>query len=212
MLTSPALVGRDFRAFFGGSRGHRPAKTPASTPRVGTLCYAGMNQPAPQANFSSNSPGPGEVRRALSLYDATSIIVGIIIGAGIYRTTPLIAANTESLATLLAVWLAGGVLAVVGALCYAELATAYPEDGGDYVYLKRSFGLRLAFVFAWTELWIIRPGFDWRHGLHFRALCERNRSLGTTEQAFAPYAAGAILVMTAINVVGVKEGSGPKIC
>jgi amino acid transporter len=142
----------------------------------------------------------------LSIFDATSIIVGIIIGAGIYETTPLIAANTGSLTALIAVWLFGGFLAVVGALCYAELATTYPEDGGDYVYLKRAYGRRMAFLFAWAELWIVRPGSIGAMAFIFARYANEIVPLGDARQAFAPYAAGSIIVLTGINIVGVKEG------
>ncbi len=145
-------------------------------------------------------------RRSLSLFDATSIIVGIIIGAGIYEATPLIAANTGDLLSLIAVWLIGGLLAVIGALCYAELATTYPEDGGDYVYLKCAFGRRLAFVFAWCELWIVRPGSIGAMAFVFARYANQLVPLGTASEAFAPYAAGAIILLTGINLVGVQEG------
>ena len=61
-------------------------------------------------------------------------------------------------AWLLGVWLLGGLLSLIGALCYAELATAYPKEGGDYVYLTRALGRPVGFLFAWCQLWIVRPG------------------------------------------------------
>ena len=73
------------------------------------------------------TPGP---RRQLTLLDSTSIIVGIIIGAAIYESSPKIAGCVPNAWWLMGVWVLGGVLALVGALCYAELATAYPQDGG----------------------------------------------------------------------------------
>src|SRR5437763_6777979 len=56
------------------------------------------------------------------------------------------------------VWVLGGVMALLGALCYAELATAYPQSGGTYVFLSEAFGRSLGFAFAWSEFWIVRPG------------------------------------------------------
>lgn len=156
--------------------------------------------PADQAAGPRQGP-----RRSLSLFDATSIIVGIIIGAGIYESTPLIAANTRSLAALVLVWLLGGLLAVVGALCYAELATTYPEDGGDYIYLRRAFGRTVAFLFAWAELWIIRPGSIGAMAFIFARYANHLLPLAAADQAPATYAAGAIIVLTGINVVGVQE-------
>src|SRR5438552_17311448 len=79
-------------------------------------------------------------RRQLTLLDSASIIVGVIIGAGFYETTPQVARSVGGTSALLAVWLIGGAVALVGALCYAELTTAYPRDGGEYVFLTRAFG------------------------------------------------------------------------
>src|SRR3972149_45327 len=111
--------------------------------------------PANPIDLSAQSAAP---RRELSLFDSTCIIVGIIIGAGIYETTPAIAQCTAEPGWFLGVRILGGILSLIGALCYAELATTYPEEGGDYVYLTQAFGRQLGFVFAWSQLWIVRPG------------------------------------------------------
>ena len=87
-------------------------------------------------------------RKELSLFDSTCIIVGIIIGVGIYETAPIVAASMGSRIGTLAVWLAGGLLALTGALCYAELATAYPQEGGDYVYQSRAYGSWAGYLFT----------------------------------------------------------------
>ena len=83
--------------------------------------------------------------------------MGIIIGSGIYKTSPLVAGSLAGTGWLLGVWLLGGLLSLVGALCYAELANAYPQEGGDYVYLTQALGRKLGFLFAWAQLWIVRP-------------------------------------------------------
>ena len=98
------------------------------------------------------------LRKELSLFDSTCLVVGIIIGAGIYETAPTIAASMSSWLGVLAIWLVGGLLALSGALCYAELATTYPRAGGDYVYLNRAYGPWAGFLFAWAQLVIVRPG------------------------------------------------------
>jgi APA family basic amino acid/polyamine antiporter len=121
-------------------------------------------------------------RRRLSLLDSTSIIVGIIIGSAIYRASPDIAAGAartaawwsrgsnsgplpetftpdwSMTAAVLGVWVIGGLVALVGAMCYAELATRFPRAGGTYVFLSEAFGRPLGFAFAWAEFWIVRPG------------------------------------------------------
>src|SRR5262245_23680874 len=92
---------------------------------------------------------------ALGLWDAVSIIVGIVIGAGIYQTAPFIFKQVGSSTTALITWGVGGVLSLIGALCYAELATTYPRDGGDIVYLSRAYGRWSGFLFGWVQLSVI---------------------------------------------------------
>jgi len=94
----------------------------------------------------------------LSLWDTISIIVGIVIGAGIFETAPLIFATLDHAGLSLLVWLFGGVLSLIGALCYAELASAYPRSGGDYVYLTKSYGPWMGFLFGWAQLAVILTG------------------------------------------------------
>ena len=97
-------------------------------------------------------------KQTLSTMDAVALIVGIVIGAGIFKTPSLIAANTGNGSIFLLTWLAGGIISVIGALCYAELATAYPHAGGDYHYLTRAFGRKIAFLFGWARMTVIQPG------------------------------------------------------
>jgi amino acid transporter len=102
-----------------------------------------------------------------SLWDAASIIVGIIIGASIFRIVPDLVQMVDGLSlgtwqfgfsAVFLAWALGGVLALIGALCFAELAAAFPQDGGTYVYLSRGLGKECGLWYAWIEFWIIRPG------------------------------------------------------
>src|SRR5688572_6032935 len=97
-------------------------------------------------------------RPTLTLADAVGIIVGIVIGAGIFKTPALVAGNVDSTGTLVLAWILGGLISLVGALCYAELASTYPDAGGDYHFLARAFGQRLSFLFAWARLTVIQTG------------------------------------------------------
>jgi basic amino acid/polyamine antiporter, APA family len=97
-------------------------------------------------------------RPTLNLADAIAIIVGIVVGAGIFKTPALVAGNVDSVSTLVLAWVAGGLISLIGALCYAELASAYPDAGGDYHFLTRAFGQRLSFLFAWARLMVIQTG------------------------------------------------------
>lgn len=142
--------------------------------------------------------------RKLSLWDCTSILVGIIIGSGIYESSGLVAAQASSVMQLASLWIAGAVFSLLGAMCYAELATRYPEEGGDYVYLTQAFGRFVGFLFAWTQLWIIRPGSIGAMACVFATYADRLLPLG--EHSFLLYACGSIAALTAINVLGVQQG------
>ena len=148
---------------------------------------------------SSASP-----RRQLTLFDTTSIIVGIIIGSSVYVTAPQIANNVPDTLSFLAVWLLGGAFALIGSLCYAELATALPAEGGDYVYLSRAYGRPVGFMFAWCELWLVRPGATGSLAYVFAEYANQLVPLGRNAPLI--YATGAVAGITAINLLGVVTG------
>ena len=93
-----------------------------------------------------------------SLWDTVCIIVGIVIGTGIFKAPGSIFAASGGPTQALAIWLLGGFLCLVGAFCFAELASTYPRSGGEYVYLTRAFGPWAGFLFAWGQLLIVRTG------------------------------------------------------
>jgi len=143
-------------------------------------------------------------RKELSLFDSICIIVGIIIGAGIYEITPTVSSCMGGWEGILGIWLAGGLLALSGALCYAELASAYPHEGGDYVYQTRAYGSWAGYLFGWSQLAIIRPG-----DIALMAFIFARYALtlyAPFDNIFPIYAAAAVIVLTVINIIGVKEG------
>lgn len=148
-------------------------------------------------------------RQALTLFDSTSLIVGIIIGAGIYQMAPTIARGVGSGWGVMGLWVAGGLLSLCGALCYAELATTYPQEGGDYVYLSKAYGPWAGFMFGWAQLAIVRPGdiavMAFAFATYARTLWDplADTSFPHSQQC---YAVGAVVILTAINVIGVREG------
>jgi len=164
------------------------------------------------------TPGPASAptaapasapRPALTLFDSTCLIVGIIIGAGIYQMAPDVAKGAGSNAGVFGIWLLGGLLSLCGALCYAELASAYPQEGGDYVYLSRAYGSGAGFLFGWAQLAVVRPGdiavMAFAFATYARAVWDP--FAGTSFPYGAPvYAVTATAVLTAINVLGVREG------
>jgi APA family basic amino acid/polyamine antiporter len=148
--------------------------------------------------------GSAQPRKELSLFDTSAIIVGIIIGSGLYESSPVIAGSVRSIGELVGVWFAGGVFALIGALCYAELATHYPSEGGDYVFLRNAWGRAAGFLFGWLQLWVVRPGSIGAMAYVFGAYAQQLAPVG--EQGSTIYACGAIVLLTAINVLGVRPG------
>ena len=168
-----------------------------------------MNDELGPKTPAADSALPSAPRRELTLFDSTCIIVGIIIGAGIYRSSPDVARQAPSVAWLIGLWLLGGFLSLLGALCYAELATAYPREGGDYVYLTRAFGRWVGFLFAWCQLWIVRPGSIGVMAYAFAEYANRIWPRAEDDSAvyvLMGYAVASILVLTLVNMLGVREG------
>jgi amino acid transporter len=143
-------------------------------------------------------------KKELSLFDSICIIVGIIIGAGIYEITPTVAACMGGWAGIMGIWLAGGLLALTGAMCYAELATAYPREGGDYVYQTRAYGSWVGYLFGWSQLVIIRPGDIALMAFVFARYAV---TIYAPFKYMLPiYATLVVVVLTLINIFGVKQG------
>src|SRR2546422_9986000 len=94
--------------------------------------------------------------RRLGLWSAVAVLVGSTIGGGSFRTPAIIAARVPSRWPMLGVWVLGGLLALCGALTYAELGALFPRSGGVFVYIREGFGRLPAFLFGWTELTLIR--------------------------------------------------------
>lgn len=166
--------------------------------------------------------GPNEWRRAadneptiarLGVWDAASLIVGIVVGVSIFKVSPLVFSNVDGPWQGLAVWAAGGVLALVGALCYAELASTYPRDGGDYVYLTRAFSPFTGFLFGWAHLTAILTGSIGAMAFVFGDYAVRvwgdAFSIGV-ETATVLFAIAAVVVLTLVNVAGVAAGKSTQ--
>src|SRR5688572_28393948 len=144
----------------------------------------------------------GEPR--LRLWDAVSIIIGIVIGAGIYETAPFVLANVKSPLHALGVWALGGVLSLIGAACYAELASTYPRSGGDYVYLTRAFAPAVGCLFGWAQLAVILTGSIGMMAYVFADYTVPLLGLG--ESAKTALAAGAVVLLTLLNMGSVAAG------
>ncbi|MEA5581381.1 amino acid permease [Nodularia harveyana UHCC-0300] len=155
-----------------------------------------------QENY--NLDESGSPKSFLTLSDAVALIVGIVIGAGIFQTPAFVADQAGSDLVVLLLWFAGGLISLVGALCYAELATAYPHVGGVYYYLKRSFGRGVAFLFAWARMTVIQTGSIVLLAFVFGDYATQIWRLGSFSSSI--YAAGAIALLTALNILGLQQG------
>lgn len=143
--------------------------------------------------------------QTLSVWDATMITVGIVIGAGIFQTPSLIAGIAGSPGWMFAAWALGGALSLVGALTYSELATTYPSAGGDYAFLTRAYGKNVSFLFAWARSLVIVTGSIALLGFILGDYLTRLYSLGAYSSAL--YAAGAVVLLTLINLIGLRGSS-----
>lgn len=143
--------------------------------------------------------------RALGLSDAALLVIGCIVGVGIFRTAGSIAAHLTSPPLILSLWLFGGLLSLCGALCYAELAAMFPTSGGDYVYLTHIYGRFWGFLFGWTKLFVERTGTIAILGFVFAEYL--SSVLGYPAGAVRWVAALAVLTLTAVNVAGIRWGT-----
>jgi APA family basic amino acid/polyamine antiporter len=156
----------------------------------------------------AKSPLPALQKKRLRLFDCLCLIVGMVIGAGVFGTSGEIAAQSGSFPVFVSLWIFGGLVALSGALCFAELSTAYPYDGGVYIYLERAFGRRVAFVYAWAEFWLIRPANIGIVAVTFAAYAKNWSVLGSVNPTMI--AALAIIALAGLNGLGLREGIGTQ--
>lgn len=153
-----------------------------------------------------NQPRPQGI---LSVFDAITIMVGLVLGVGIFRTPSIVAGSVESEAMFVLVWIVGGIITFIGALCYAELSAAHPNAGGEYHFLSRAYGRSTAMMFGWARCTVIQTG----------AIAAVAFMLGDYVAQLVPagplgpaiYAALAVIVLTGVNVIGTIEGKNLQV-
>src|SRR5438034_4994684 len=144
-------------------------------------------------------------RPALGLADTVSLGVGIIIGAGSVRLPKDVFGSVPDAATGMGLWLLGGLLAAAGALCYAELAGAYPHSRGEYVYLRKAYGPFVGFGFAWAMLTVICTGASIAPMAYvFAEYAQKLHDFGPQSKLI--YVTAAIGGLTVINALGIHPG------
>lgn len=146
-----------------------------------------------------------ELLRTLGMLDATAIIIGIVIGSGIFVLPNLIAGNLPSSNAIIMTWVGAGVLSLFGALAYAELGAMIPATGGQYIYLREAYGPLCAFVCGWTFMLAVLSGGSAWLAVTFSIYAGYFVSL--TPVAGKVVSIGLIAVLSAVNYLGVKEGA-----
>jgi len=166
-----------------------------------------------QSAGTTTSEGAGATealpQRHLDVRHATAVCVGMVIGAGIFRTSPNVAQSVMGSGTLFGAWVLGGILSLLGALCFAEMAAAFPHAVGDYTFLSRAYGRRLALFFAWSRFSVIHTGsmalLAFVCGDYLAQLVN-----------FGPWSSPVfgvitVIVLTFVNLRGIRLGLGTQV-
>src|SRR5581483_833852 len=146
-----------------------------------------------------------ELPRRLGMLDASAIVIGIVIGSGIFLLPNLIAKDLPSEPAILSVWIVSGVLSFFGALAYAELGAMLPTTGGQYVYLREAYGPLCAFVCGWTFMLAVLAGGSAWLAVTFSIYV--GYFLPLTAATAKALSMALIAVLSAVNYVGVREGA-----
>src|SRR5512142_2951404 len=145
--------------------------------------------------------------RRLGAFDATMIVMGGIIGSGIFINPYVVARQVHTAPMILGAWAAGGLIALLGAFVYAELAARRPEAGGQYAYLRDAYHPAVAFLYGWVLLLVIQSG-----GMAAVAVTFAKYTIDLTGIAMQDWAVAtiALAILTAINIAGVRSGSNTQ--
>ena len=149
------------------------------------------------------APEAAKPQATFGVFDAAAMVVGIVIGAGIFKAPSIVAGSVSTEGVFIALWVAGGLISLVGALCYAELGSAYPHAGGEYHFLSRAFGGKLAFLFAWARMSVVQTGAIAAIAFVFGDYASQLLSLG--EKSSVIYALIGVAAITALNVIGTRQ-------
>ncbi len=149
------------------------------------------------------TPAGGQPRPTLTVFDAVAMIVGIVIGVGIFKAPAIVAGNVSGETAFIALWVIGGVISLIGALCYAELGSAHPNAGGEYYFLSKAYGDWLGFLFAWARMTVIQTGAIAAIAFVFGDYASTLLPLGSKSSAI--YAGLAVIAITALNIAGTSQ-------
>jgi basic amino acid/polyamine antiporter, APA family len=163
-------------------------------------------QPLAPAEVTRGEPDPAatSLARKLGLFDMTMLVMGSVIGAGVFLTPGVVAGLVHVPVLVLAAWVLGGLVSMAGCLVYAELTRRRPHVGGQYAFLREAYHPAVAFVYGWSLLWIIQSGGMAFVALVFAQYLSPLLHLAVSDKLVA---ALAIVMLTAVNCAGVRAGS-----
>ncbi|MFE2142847.1 APC family permease [Streptomyces sp. NPDC059456] len=147
----------------------------------------------------------GGPRADLTPVDLSIMVVGIVLGIGVFKTPSLVAAYASDATVFVSLWLLGGLITVIGSVCYAELGSARPDAGGEYTFLREAYGPRLALLFAWARCAVIQPGAIAAAAFVMGDYANVVVPLGTRGPGL--YALASIALFTFVNHVGTAPGT-----
>jgi APA family basic amino acid/polyamine antiporter len=167
-----------------------------------------MDRPPGNPHHSRADAGEATPQAVIGLRTAVMLIVGIVIGAGIFKSPALVAGFAGGTGWMFAAWLVGGVVSLAGALCYAELATAYSHAGGEYHFLRRAYGTSTAFLFGWARLSVITTGSIALLAFVFGDYMHQLAPLDLAGPGTGPavYAFLIVLAVSVVNLLGIRAG------
>jgi APA family basic amino acid/polyamine antiporter len=154
---------------------------------------------------SGHQPAASGPRRTLTVVQGAAFLIGVVIGIGIFKTPQLVASNVGSEWAFLGVWLLGGLIMLLGALCYAELGSAHPDAGGEYHFLSRAYGKPLGLLFAWARGTVIQTGAIAAVGFVYGDYASVLVPLGPYSTAI--HAGIAVIALTALNLIGTPQST-----
>ncbi|HET7459514.1 MAG TPA: amino acid permease, partial [Gemmatimonadaceae bacterium] len=162
---------------------------------------------APAAGSSATAGGDVAYDRRLGLFSATMLVVGGIVGSGIFLNPAIVAQRVGSARLTIVAWALGAAIALVGAFVFAELAARRPAAGGGYVYLRDAFGALPAFLYGWALLLVVATGAMAAVAVTFARYAAQLLGASAGSPLVTALAVGAIAILSVVNALGVRPGA-----
>ncbi len=159
-------------------------------------------------NDSAGGAGEPRPKALLRPGDALALMIGMVVGIGVFKSPSLVALKLDDPVLILGLWVVGAVFMLIGLLCYAELATSWPDAGGEYHFLSRAFGPGVGFLFAWGRLAVIQTGAIAMVAFVLGDYAQRIWEIGPYGPSI--YAALGVAGLTALNIAGTRLTAGTQ--